>query len=81
MGKIKKHETIENSSFGDRIEITIKNPYQLSIRWEKHIAMVLGLSRSQVKSLLEKGEIDISGAQGFETEGFSSDLFFAILTL
>ncbi len=53
------HETIESSEFGEQIVITIKNPYQLKIRSEKQIAMFLGLSRNQVKSLLEKGEIEL----------------------
>lgn len=56
---VKRQETTENSGFGEQIVITIKNPYQLKIRSEKQIAMVLGLSRSQVKNLLEKGEIKL----------------------
>lgn len=55
----KAHETIENSDFGEQMIITIKNPHQLKIRAEKQIATVLGLSRSQVKNLLEKGEIEL----------------------
>ena len=58
-GVLKLHETIENSRFGEQIIITIKKPYQMEIRSEKQIAMVLGLSRNQVKSLLEKGEIEL----------------------
>jgi len=58
-GLVKLHETIENSGFGEQIIITVKNPYQMKIRSEKQIAMVLGLSRNQVKSLLEKGEIEL----------------------
>ena len=58
-GLVKQHETIENSGFGEQIIITVKNPYQMKIRSEKQIAMVLGLSRNQVKSLLEKGEIEL----------------------
>lgn len=56
---VKRQETTESSGFGEQIVITIKNPYQLKIRSEKQIAMVLGLSRSQVKNLLEKGEIKL----------------------
>lgn len=56
---VKLHETIESSGFGEQIVITIKNPHQLKIRSEKQIAMVFGLSRNQVKSLLEKGEIEL----------------------
>lgn len=56
---VKLHETIEESGFGEQTLITINNPYGLKIRPEKQIAMVLGMSRSQVKSLLAKGEIEI----------------------
>ena len=58
-GVIKLHETKEISEFGEQIIITVKNPNQMKIRSEKQIAMVLGLSRNQVKSLLEKGEIEL----------------------
>ena len=49
----------ESSGSGEQIEITINNPYQLKIRPEKQIAVVLGLSRSQVKGLLGMGEIEL----------------------
>ena len=39
--------------------VTVKNPDGLKIRLEKQIAMVLGLSRDQVKKLMVKGEIEI----------------------
>ncbi len=58
-GLVKLHETIESNGFGEQIIITVKNPYQMKIRSEKQIAMVLGLSRNRVKSLLEKGEIEL----------------------
>lgn len=58
-GLVKLHETIESSEIGEQIIITVKNPYQIKIRPEKQIAMVLGLSRNQVKSLLEKGDIEL----------------------
>ena len=58
-GVIKLHETKEISGFGEQIIITVKNPNQMKIRSEKQIAMVLGLSRNQVKSLLEKREIEL----------------------
>jgi len=45
----------EYGDFEDQIVIEIHNPYQLKIRPEKQIAEVLGLSRSQVKNLLERG--------------------------
>lgn len=53
------HETIEKSSAGEKIMITVNNPYGLKIRPEKQIAGVLGLSRSQVKNLLEKEVIEL----------------------
>lgn len=56
---VKLHETTENSGFGEQLIITVKNPYQMKIRSEKQIAMVLGLSRNQVKSLLDEGEIEL----------------------
>ena len=56
---VKLHETTENIGFGEQLIITVKNPYQMKIRSEKQIAMVLGLSRNQVKSLLDKGEIEL----------------------
>lgn len=56
---VKRFETIESSGSGEQIFITVNNPYELKIRPEKQIAMALGMSRSQVKKLLEKGEIEI----------------------
>lgn len=56
---VKLHETIESGEFGERIVITIKNPHQLKIHLEKPIAIVLGLSRTLVKSLLEREEIEL----------------------
>lgn len=55
---VKRHESTESRDFGEQMVITINNPYQLKLRPEKQIAEVLGLSRSQVKNLLEKGEIE-----------------------
>lgn len=59
-GLAKLHETIESSGFGEQVIVMVKNSCQMKIRPEKQIAMVLGLSRSQVKSLLEKGEIELT---------------------
>ena len=56
---VKLHETMEYGDFEGQIVITINNPYQLKIRPEKQIAEILELSRSQVKNLLEKGEIEL----------------------
>ncbi len=56
---VKLHETIESNVLGERIIITVKNPHQLKIHLVKQIAMVLGLSRNQVKSLLEKEELEL----------------------
>lgn len=54
---VKLQESIEYSDFKEQTIITINNPYQLKIRPEKQIADVLGLSRSQVKKLLETGDM------------------------
>ena len=56
---VKLHETMECTDSDEEIEITINNPYQLKIRPEKQIAEILGLSRSQVKNLLERGEMEV----------------------
>lgn len=56
---VKLHETMEYGNFEEQIEISINNPYQLKIRPEKQISEILGLSRSQVKNLLEKGEMEL----------------------
>ncbi len=56
---VKLHETTEHSDFGEQIVIAIKNPYQLKLRPEKQIAEILGMSRSQVKNLLEKGKMEL----------------------
>ena len=56
---VKLRETIENSESGEKILVTINNPYGLKIRPEKQIAMALGISRSQAKSLLDEGEIEL----------------------
>lgn len=56
---VKRYEAIESSDLGKQIVIVIHNPYRLKIRPEKQIAEVLGLPRSQVKSLLRKGEIEL----------------------
>lgn len=53
------HETTEYGDFEEQMIITINNPYQLKIRPEKQITEVLGLSRNQVKNLLEKEEIKL----------------------
>lgn len=55
---VKLNETIESGGSVKQIVVTINNPHQLKIRPEKQIAEALGLSRSQVKSLLEKGEME-----------------------
>ena len=55
----KLHETIECTDSEEGIVVTINNPYQLKIAPEKQIAVVLGLSRSQVKNLLGAGEIEL----------------------
>ena len=42
-----------------RIEITVHNPYGLKVRPEKQIAEILGLSRSQIKKLMELGDVTV----------------------
>lgn len=59
---VKRNETIENSGFVGQIFITINNPYMLKIRPEKQIAMVLGLSRNQVKNFLDQDKIKLEMA-------------------
>ncbi|MDE7284613.1 MAG: DUF1062 domain-containing protein, partial [Lachnospiraceae bacterium] len=54
---VKLHETSKSCGPEEQIEVTIHNPYQLKIRPEKQIGAVLGLSGSQVKKLMEQGEI------------------------
>lgn len=49
----KLQDTTERNDCRQQIVLTIQNPYRLKIRPEKQIAEVLGLSRSQVKKLLE----------------------------
>lgn len=44
---------MEYGDFEEQIVIAVNNPYQLKIRPEKQIAEILGLSRSQVKNLLD----------------------------
>ena len=60
---VKLRESMESSDFEEQTVVTISNPYGLKIRPEKQIAEVLGLSRSQVKSLLEKGEMELKTEQ------------------
>lgn len=56
---VKLRETMEYGDFEEQIVITVNNPYQLKIRPEKQIAEILGLSRSQVKNLLDKGKMEL----------------------
>lgn len=63
-GYVRLRETMEKSESGEQTLITIHNSYGLKIRPEKQIAAVFGLSRSQVKTLLEEGEIEIKRKEG-----------------
>lgn len=59
---VKKYDAEENGGCGSLekdIIITIHNPYKLKLRSEKQIAMVLEMSRSQVKSMMEQGELEL----------------------
>ena len=54
---VKRREVNEKTDCSQLLSITIRNPYGLKIRPEKQIAEVLGLSRSQVKKLMDQEEI------------------------
>ena len=56
---VKRQEIVESSDTGDQLVFAINNPHQLKIRSEKQVAEILGLSRSQVKSLLEREDIKL----------------------
>lgn len=79
---VKLHETTKYSDFGERIVIEVKNPYQLKIRPEKQIAEILGISGNQVKSLLEKGEMELKAklpqfiSVSMEARQFHSEFYF-----
>lgn len=47
-----------DSDLREGTEVVVHNPYGLKIRPEKQIAEILGLSRNQVKRLMEQGEIE-----------------------
>ena len=50
---------MEYGDFEEQVVIAVNNPYQLKIRPEKQIVEILGLSRSQVKNLLDKGKMEL----------------------
>ena len=52
-------EIMNSADHRHYVEIIIHNPCRLKIRPEKQIAEVLSLSRSQVKKLMEQGDIKI----------------------
>lgn len=56
---VKLQEISENSGHGERIVLTIHNPYQLKIHPQKQMAEALGMSRSQIKKLVEQGKIKL----------------------
>lgn len=56
---VKLHETAEDIGSVGQVIIAVHNPCRLKIRPEKQMAEVLGLSRSQVKGMLEKGEMEL----------------------
>ena len=51
---------------GERVMLTIHNPYGLKIRPEKQIAEVLGLSRSQIQKRIQEGNIELENVVGKE---------------
>ena len=56
---VKLHETTENSDCNERILLQIHNSYELKIRPEKQIAVVLRLSKSKVQKMIQQGEIEL----------------------
>lgn len=54
---VPRHRVIEGNDIGEQLVVAIHNPYGLRIHPEKQVSEVLGLPRSQVKRLLESGEI------------------------
>lgn len=56
---VKRQETENRNQCGQQVLLIIHNPYGLKIRPEKQIAEVLEISRSQVKKLMEQGEIRV----------------------
>lgn len=50
-------EGVWDSDLREGTEVVVHNPCGLKIRPDKQIAEILGLSRSQVKRLMEQGEI------------------------
>ena len=56
---VKRQEIVESSDAEDQLVLAINNPHQLKIRPAKQVAEILGLSRSQVKSLLEREDIKL----------------------
>lgn len=54
---IKISETLEEDYERQQALIIIHNPYELKIRLEKQIAEVLGISRSNVKKLMDQEKI------------------------
>lgn len=51
--------TMEKREEKEQFSVIIHNPYRFNIRPEKQVAGVFGLSRSQVKSMVEKGDVEI----------------------
>ena len=62
---VKLHETTEWSNQREQIVLTIHNPYELKIRLEKQIAAILGMSRNQIKKLMEEGKIRVEKGSYF----------------
>lgn len=56
----------EYKQSNDKVQIQIRNPYNLKLRTERQIAEVLGISGSRVKKLMEQEQI--------ETESVSSGM-------
>lgn len=59
---IRLQDTIDETAFEGRVQITIQNPYSLKIRPEKLTAEILGQSASSVKKQIANGTIAIESS-------------------
>ena len=56
---VRLQDTLNSTDHKHQVEMIIHNPCGLKIRPEKQIVEILNLSRSQVKNLMEQGDIEI----------------------
>ena len=55
-----------SGNYKHQVEVIIHNPCEIKIRPEKQIAEVLNLSRSQVKKLMDSGDIQVQNISSHE---------------